>query len=422
MQTAWYRVFCTLLAVATCVGVLGCAQRLLPPAVPASAEPTIPKQLQPRQVIVTLAAAPAAQWAQTATALAQTYALPQVGAFPLASLGVQCLVFQIPPERSMERLLTQLQADPRVESVQINHVFIGLNAPYNDPYASLQYGAHTMRADGVHALATGKGVTIAVVDTGVDTAHTDLQGRIVQTINFVEGGEQSFAQDRHGTAVTGVIAANANNSTGIVGIAPEADIIAIKACWHRTPQGREALCSSWTLAKALDYVLLTPVHLLNMSLAGPPDPLLTRLITTAVEHGITVVAAVLDAGEHAPGFPASLGMVIATLACDMHGRVRSPSGGQRGQFVAAPGVEILTTTPHGTYDFVSGSSLAAAHVTGLAALLLERQPSLSPAQVYDLLRTTASPVQSAGGATGPVIGIVDACRALAQLTGTLHCP
>src|SRR5215467_7199362 len=137
--------------------MVGCAGVFPSTAPPGEAE--VPKQLQQRQVIVTLAPATPEQWARLATALAQTYGVRQVGAFPLTSLGVQCVVFQIPAERALEEVLTRLAADPRVESVQLNQVFEGLGSIHNDPYAPLQYGAQTLRADLAHHQATGKGVT-----------------------------------------------------------------------------------------------------------------------------------------------------------------------------------------------------------------------------------------------------------------------
>jgi len=159
----------------------------------------------------------------------------------------------------------------------------------------------------------------------------------------VDGGEQSFAQDRHGTAVAGVIGARANNNEGIFGVAPGADLLGIKACWHSTAGGLEARCSSWTLAKAIDFAVINGTRVINLSLGGPPDPLLTRLIAKAIERGATVVAAAMD-GADAPGFPASLPLVIGVVASDSHNDVRGGDG-NRAAMLVAPGVEIRTTTP-----------------------------------------------------------------------------
>jgi subtilisin family serine protease len=234
-------------------------------------------------------------------------------------------------------------------------------------------------------------------------------------VNFVDGGEHTFTQDHHGTAVAGIIAASADNAIGIFGIAPDADLVAVKACWHPTAGAPEALCSSWTLAKAIDFVIHAEARVMNLSLTGPHDPLLARLIKTALERHITVVTAVLEDSAQGPGFPASLDTVIAIHASDPHGQVRNlvkrlPTPG-----LAAPGVEILSTAPSHTYAFLSGSSLAAAHVTGMVALLLEHAAHLSPAHVHALLRATARPVSSAGPAGHSVLGVVDACAALEKL-------
>lgn len=400
--------------------LLGCTGGRPQTAAPIETPPAeLPKQLRTRQVVVTLAPATPEQWALLATALAHAHDVQQVGAFPLASIGVQCLVFQVPTDRALEDVIQRLAADPRVESVQLNQVFHGLATLHNDPYANLQYGAQAIRADRAHPRATGKGVQVAVVDTGVDVEHPDLAGRVIKTANFVDGGEQTFQQDRHGTAVAGVIAARADNAVGIFGIAPEAELIAVKACWHRTPSAPEALCSSWTLAKAIDFVLHTEARVLNLSLAGPPDALLSRLLSTAVTRGITVSAAVLEDETRWPGFPASLHAVLATRASNPQGQVQGLPRQHNLPLLVAPGIDIITTTPHQTYDFLSGSSLAAAHVSGVVALLLEHAPQLTPARIQTLLRTAAAPPPPTAFHSPRTfqagLGVVDACSALEQL-------
>ena len=206
-------------------------------------------------VVVTLAPASSDSPDRIPVELAGAHGLRHVGAFPLTSIGVHCLVFEVPANRAMDEVLRGLAADRRVESAQPNQVFRNLAAGPPDPYASFQYGARAIRAPQAHRWATGRGVTVAVIDTGIETEHPDLLGRVAKTANFVDGGAQSFAQDRHGTAVAGVIGARANNNEGIFGVAPEADLIGIKACWHSTARGLEARCSSWTLAKAIDFAV-----------------------------------------------------------------------------------------------------------------------------------------------------------------------
>ena len=373
-----------------------------------------PRQLQDRQLIVTLAPATPEVWATLAKELSGEYGLDQVGAFPLTSLGVQCVVFQVSENRPVDAVLAQLTVDPRVESVQQNQFFQGLGALAGDPYASLQYGPRAVHADRAHAWVTGRGVRVAVVDTGVDTNHPDLADRVVKTINFVEGGEKTFTSDYHGTAVAGVIGARADNGMGIYGIAPDADLLAVKACWHRRPGTSEAWCSSWTLAKAIDFAIVEHVRVLNLSLSGPPDPLLRRLIVKAIsEQNITVVAAVMERGDPALSFPSSLSTVIAVVASDAQGSVRAQVSKEPAP-LAAPGIEVLTTVPNGAYDFLSGSSFATAHVSGIVALLLEGNPQLSPREVKDLLVDSGHPVNGNDPETVS-FRQVDACDALRRV-------
>ena len=379
---------------------------------------SLPKQLQAGQIIVTLADATPEHWAVVTKALSDELGLREIGNFPLSSIRVQCVVYQIPEDQSLELVVEKLQRDPRVESVQANAVFAGTQGSHSDPYAALEYGALAIRADRAHRVSTGKGVRIAVIDTGMDKEHPDLRGRIVKLANFVEGGEKSFAQDSHGTGVAGIIGARANDGVGIFGIAPEAELLAAKACWYPNAKNGAALCSSWTLAKALDFAINSDSHIINMSLSGPADPLLERLLQNANIRGIIVVAAAAQDAE-APGFPASLNSVAAVIASNAKTEVRVPAWANGRMLLAAPGIEILTTAPRESYDFLSGSSLAAAHVTGVIALLLEQRPRLTQSDIWSLLTTTARPVNSTAGANA--VGLVDACAALSQLLGQTYC-
>jgi subtilisin family serine protease len=378
----------------------------------------VPKQLQPRQIIVTLPDDTPERWTAIAQALASEYGLLQSGSFPLSSIRVQCLVFKVAPERPIADLIETLQADPRVESVQQNQVF-GALQERRDSHIRLSYAPRLIAADAAQRTSTGKGIRVAVVDTGVDSDHSELRGRIAKTQNFVDGGERDFARDRHGTAVVGVIAARADDDSGFSGIAPETEVIAVKACWYADRADGKASCSSWTLAKAIDFSISMDARVLNLSLAGPPDTLLARLVARAHQRGMTIVAASAEGGD-GRGFPASLRSVIGVVASDADGRIAQRLPGGSAPAIAAPGIDVLTTAPREAYALVSGSSFAAAHVTGVVALLLEQNPDLTPGDALELLKATARPIQ--GAAPSHVAGLVDACAALGKLLQRPSCP
>ena len=409
-----------ILAYTLCLILAGCGavpEDEPPTAIP---EPGVPKQLQARQIIVALSERLQPQWTPIAQDLATQYRLQPVGKFPLTSIQVQCLVYQVPPDQPLEALVTRLQRDPRVELVQTNRLFEGQQAAPGDPYATLAYGVKLMRADQAHRLSTGRGVTVAVIDTGAETQHPDLQGQVRETATFVEGGEASFDTDRHGTAVAGVIAARADGS-GLAGVAPDARLTVAKACWYPDSANAKALCSSWTLAKAIDFVINHGAKVLNLSLGGrASDELLARLLVAAEQRGMVVVAATLE-GRDEPGFPASLETVIPVMACDANGRIRAPRWRGPSFVAAAPGIEVVAPIPHSRHTLVSGSSLAAAHVSGVVALLLQQTPDLTPRQIKTLLQATARPVANPPASADPVIGLVDACAALARHAPGLTC-
>lgn len=353
---------------------------------------SIPKQMLARQVLVTLPERLKSQWPAIKSELAKQHAIQETGEFPLTSIGVDCLVYKIPDYKPFAQTIERLKADKRVTLVQENQVFEGIQGGESDEFAALSYGPQLIHADRAHRLATGKGVKIAVIDTGAEKNHPDLKDRIVQSANFVEGGDRSFTRDKHGTAVTGVIAARANDGIGIYGIAPDADIAVYKACWYpEDAQHGKAQCSSWTLAKALDAAINQEAKIINLSLAGPEDKLMKELLETAHAKGITVVAAALEKAEK-PGFPADSSLTIPVVSADPDGKTAKPKWlDAYPQTVAAPGVDILTTVPKEGYDFVSGSSLATAHVSGIVALLLELKPELSPDQIKGYLHQNGHP-------------------------------
>jgi subtilisin family serine protease len=257
-----------------------------------------------------------------------------------------------------------------------------------------------------HALSRGEGVKVAIIDTGVDTAHPDLARSIAVAKNLVDADDRQFRNDRHGTEIAGVIAAVANNHEGIVGIAPEARLMVFKACWQVRPDADTALCNSFTMARALVAAFDAHAQVINLSLSGPEDPLLSGLIREGVHRGILFVGAAAAEADGKPGLLHQDGVIeVASTESES-----APAFALR-----APGREILTSLPGGHYDFASGDSVATAHVTGVVALLLEKNRTLSATAAYQLLRDTSS---FSGGASDPHI---DACAAVAALIARGSC-
>jgi hypothetical protein len=378
---------------------------------PRAGAPTAPEgERAESRLLVTLPSVHPTAWRAVARQLAADYGLDLVASWPMQALGEQCIVFSGPSGVARDRLVARLAHDPRVamaEPLQRFRTRASLPAvaaapplarpEWNDRYADLQHGLAEVELGESHRVATGKGVRIAVVDTGVDLAHPDLAGRVIEARDFVAPEASDFRDDLHGTAVAGVIAARENNRLGIVGIAPDAELLALRACWQVRAGAREAACDSYTLAQALDYAVTARPRLLNLSLGGPEDPLLARLVRAALTRGIAVVAAADGAGDEP--FPSEIPGVLVIAAADPAGR---ETGSARAA-LAAPGVDVLTTQPGGAYDFFSGSSIAAAHATAVAALVLERRPELSPAALVELLVRTARGAneETAAGADDP---------------------
>jgi hypothetical protein len=385
----------------------------------AGAPAPIPRDDTEARVMITLAPAPAPLWDQITRDLERTYRLRTLFAWSMQSLGERCIVFEAPGGRSVEALLRRLAADPRVELAQPVQRFTTQASHSPSLQVPLQHSAQVLRLAQAHRWATGKGVRIAVIDTGVDVEHPELRGQITKTGNFVELGgraDVNFNTDIHGTAVAGVIAAALNSDLGLVGVAPQAQVFALKACWQERPGAREAVCDSYTLSKAIDFAISQGAQVLNFSLAGPPDPMIAKLVAAALRRGIVVVAA--DGPDPARSFPATQRGVLGVAGSDdLQGRLRYPARRLAAGTLAAPGVDILTTVPHGHYDFFSGASFAAAQVSGVVALLLEREPKLTPVQVAALFHRTAHLIPALSGDPAASIDQIDACAALAASLG-----
>ncbi len=336
--------------------------------------------------------------------LARDYQLQALSQWPIELLEMHCALFVIPAGANREALLARLQTDARVQLAQPLHTFATQSTPSTDPYAALQTGMLQMQLSAAHQQSQGRGVRVAVIDTGVDSNHPDLAGRIAAEYNVVDNNTTQFHQDRHGTAVAGVLAANKDNGVGMIGVAPQARLMPIKACWEVNAGSDEARCNSYTLAQAIAKAVAEQAQIINLSLTGPSDALLSALTERAIAKGIIVVGASSSAGTS--GFPGNVSRVI-TVASD-HSK--------QATMLRAPGAEVLTLAPRGRYDFASGDSLATAAISGVTALLIAKQRNLSSERLMQLL-TSASESQL----KTDVAPVVNACRAVARLTGVDNC-
>ena len=327
--------------------------------------------------------------------VAAAYSLKQVASWPIKELGVHCVVYEIPDSRSVVEVLATLTKDPRVtlaQPLQEFHTLTSDAAPgtYNDPLYGLQTNLVALDISAAHQRSQGAGIKVALIDTGVDSTHPDLRERISGTRSFVSPTPAAAASYRHGTAMAGLIAAVANNKVGIVGIAPLARIEVFEACWQLKPNTDAAACNTFTLAQALAAALEARIPLINLSIAGPADPLLAALVRSGLKRGVIFVGSATDTGD---AFPTNINGVIGVANSD-DPQHNPGENNQQAAMLAAPATHVLTLRPDAQYDFESGASVAAAEMTGVVALLLSANNRLTADSIVPLLKGSAG--QAAG--------------------------
>lgn len=228
----------------------------------------------------------------------------------------------------------------------------------------IPWGVKSVNAPVLWTETTGKGVKVAIMDSGIDFQHPDLGSSINQGYNAIDPSTLPNDDYGHGTLVGGIIAAK-NNSIGVVGVAPDTKIYPVKVL-DKYGEGDIA-----DIERGIDWCIENQIQIINMSFSIEDDkPLLKSSIEKALDAGIIVVASASNSFGGKVGFPASYENVISVTSVDE--KMKLGENSPRGKIdFCAPGVKILSTSNDGSYEEFSGNSLATPHVTGLIALLLE---------------------------------------------------
>jgi len=336
---------------------------------------------------------------RTLDRIARDFDVRRVTGWYISAIGEYCEVFELRPDQSAEQLIERISADPSVELVQEMNVFRTQGVHYDDPLAKLQPALAELSIESAHEYATGRGVTVAVVDSSVDRRHLELRGKVRTSRNLID--DRAIQRPEvHGTAVAGVIGSAANNGEGIVGVAPDSRIASLRACRTVEVDTGRAECSSFSLAQAMETAIQMRADIVNLSLAGPYDSLLARLIDEATDIGMIVVAAAADAPRDDNRFPASHPRVLAAAASEL-----SVGENAASNLLRAPGAEIMSTVPDDRYAFFSGNSMSAAYLAGVSALIRERHPDMRADELVQLLNATGNDRS------------INACRAIVASDG-----
>jgi len=319
-------------------------------------------------------------------------------------------VYKVPEGETVEEALAKLRKDPNVVYAEPNYIYraFGTSAKrtVNDPKFGELWGMTKIQAPQAWDVTTGKSdVLVAVIDTGVDYNHPDLQGQVVKGPDFGNNDSDPMDDQGHGTHVAGTIAALGDNGKGVVGVAYNTKILAIKVL------GSDGSGDMAAIAKGILKAQEMGAKVINMSLGGEQD---ARTIKDAVDQvtakGSLVVVAAGNENTTRDTYPAAYPNVLSVGASDKSDRRSSFSNYGTYVDVAAPGTGILSTTEK-DYKSHDGTSMASPHVAGVAALLLTQKADLSPQQLRGILEASGDPT------TGFKNGItrLNAMKALAMV-------
>jgi subtilisin family serine protease len=339
-------------------------------------------------------------------ALALRHRLERIESLPIPLLAGTVFRWHIPDNRTIDRVVSELSIDSDVRLAQGDRAYHTQDAGTKVPAEgdAGQYALAKLHLPEAHVLARGTDVAIAVIDSGIDVTHPELAGAVIGTYDALNSKEGAHP---HGTGVAGTIVAHSR----LVGSAPAARILAIRAFAANPQNGAES--SSFVVLKALNYAAQQNAQIINMSFAGPSDPLVQQALAAASARGIVLVAAAGNAGPNSPPlYPAADSHVIAVTATDSGDRLFGQAN--RGAYVAiaAPGVDILMPAPNDKYQVNSGTSFSAAYISGLAALLIDRNPGITPDGIRAALTATAHDLGPKGRDDQFGAGLADAMAAV----------
>jgi hypothetical protein len=336
--------------------------------------------------------------------------LTQIGYQRFDLVGRGLYRFRIANGRSVADVIRAMEAEKISATAQPNYVFRlqqDLNAARRTPATDgYQYVVAKWHLKELHRVATGNNVLVAMIDSEVDQRHPDLAGAIADRLEPIG---LDFKPQPHGTGMAGAMASHRR----LVGIAPGARLLAVNAFGT---DAESAYGTTEQILKGIDWAIAKGAKVINMSFAGPRDPLVQLALKRAYDKGIVLVAAAGNAGPQSePLFPAADPNVIAVTATDVNDALLPQANQGSHIAVAAPGVDILVPAPNAQYQITSGTSVAAAEVSGVVALMLERKPDATPEMIRRALQTTAKDLGPRGRDDQFGWGLVDPYLAMLAL-------
>jgi len=280
------------------------------------------------------------------------------------------------------------------------YVFGQAQAPTPSDTAA-QYVVPKLHLLEAHKITNGDDVLVAVIDSKIDAGHPDLAGVIADQYDALDTPGPAHM---HGTGMAGAIAAHAR----LVGVAPKVKLLAVRAFFG---DKENAQGTTFNIMKGLDWAAAKNARIVNMSFAGPADAMFRNMLAKAHARGIVLIAAVGNAGPRSrPLYPAADSDVIGVTATDADDRLLPQANRGPQVAVAAPGVQVLVPAPEAAYQITTGTSVAAAHATGVAALLLARNPKFTPDDVRRGLIRSARVIP--GNKRDVGAGVIDALAAV----------
>jgi hypothetical protein len=321
---------------------------------------------------------------QTVDTVARRLGLSTVAAQSFNLSGGTLFRFRITDGRPVADVIRALESE-NVGVAQPNYVFKlqqdATLAARSTGGGPSQYVVDKLRLVDVHRIAIGSNVLVAVIDSQVDGKHPELAGAVVDEFDPIHNHDKPHV---HGTGMAGAIAAHRR----LIGIAPGVRLLAIHAFSSSGTDSAQA--TSAHILMGIDWAIRKGAQVINMSFAGPDDPMLQLALQKAHDKGVVLIAAAGNLGPKSPPlYPAADPNVIAVTATDAKDQLLAQAN--QGSYVAlaAPGVDILEPAPNGGYQVTTGTSVAAAHVSGIVALLLDHDPTLDAAAIREILTTSA---------------------------------